>query len=191
MFHVKTIQQSRFPAIKKAVTNRVLQELVKLAEATRIISRKFGSISAAVLRRLYRVSRTVMPCLAWRRFATSTHRKRRGLKDYVAGLQTTRRRSIIFSRGSVASVGQSAAEGSGQEESRFAVAGPGRCFLGPTGWLDGKPFKSVTQARPDSKPFLEGATGRAAAEPLTRPVFARFTHYETSSGRVGRGCPRL
>jgi len=44
----ETIQQSPVfhGAIKKAVTNRVLQELVNLPKATRINSRKFGSISA-------------------------------------------------------------------------------------------------------------------------------------------------
>jgi molecular chaperone HtpG len=87
----ETIQESpAFASLKKAVTNRVLQELTKLAESDKEKFAKIWEHFGSVMKEgLYEDPEKRDALFGLARFATSTHPEGgRGLKDYVDGLQT-------------------------------------------------------------------------------------------------------
>ncbi len=87
----ETIQESpAFASIKKSVTNRVLQELTKLAESDKEKFAKIWEHFGSVLKEgLYEDPEKRDALFGLARFATSTHPEGgRGLKDYVESLQT-------------------------------------------------------------------------------------------------------
>jgi molecular chaperone HtpG len=87
----ETIQESpAFASIKKAVTNRVLQDLTKLAESDKEKFAKIWEHFGSVLKEgLYEDPEKRDALFDLARFATSTHPEGgRSLKDYVESLQT-------------------------------------------------------------------------------------------------------
>jgi molecular chaperone HtpG len=172
----ETIQESPvFAAIKKAVTNRVLQELVKLAESDK---EKFATVwdhFGAVLKEgLYEDPERRDALFDLARFATSASPEGgRGLKDYIADLRPNQT-AIYYHLGEdlVRLAASPQLEG-------FRARGIEVLLLPDhvdAFWtatavgFDGKPFKSVTQGAADIKsiPLKENPDeGAAAAEPPT------------------------
>jgi len=168
----ETIQESPvFAAIKKAVTNRLLQELTKLAETDKEKFAKVWEHFGSVLKEgLYEdpERRDVLFGLA--RFATSAHPGGgRSLKDYVAELQANQT-AIYYLLGE----GLDRLSASPQLEG-FRVRGievlllsdPVDAFwVATAAGFDGKPFKSVTQGAADIKSIPLKETAKAdEAEP--------------------------
>jgi molecular chaperone HtpG len=169
----ETIQQSPvFTAIKKAVTNRVLQELVKLAESDKDKFAKVWEHFGAVLKEgLYEDPERRDALFGMARFATSTSPEGgRGLKDYVAGLQTNQT-AIYYLLGEDLSRLSASPQLEGFRARGIEVLllpDPVDAFWVATAvGFDGKPFKSVTQGAADIKTIpLKEQPDAAAAEPL-------------------------
>ena len=168
----ETIQQSPvFTAIKKAVTNRVLQELVKLAESDKDKFAKVWEYFGAVLKEgLYEDPERRDALFGMARFATSTSPEGgRGLKDYVAGLQTNQT-AIYYLLGEDLSRLSASPQLEGFRARGIEVLllpDPVDAFWVATAvGFDGKPFKSVTQGAADIKTIpLKEQPDAAAAEP--------------------------
>jgi molecular chaperone HtpG len=168
----ETIQQSPvFTAIKKAVTNRVLQELVKLAESDKDKFAKVWEHFGAVLKEgLYEDPERRDALFGMARFATSTSPEGgRGLKDYVAGLQTNQT-AIYYLLGedlSRLSVSPQIEGFRARGIEVLLLPDPVDAFWVATAvGFDGKPFKSVTQGAADIKSIpLKEQPDAAAAEP--------------------------
>ena len=168
----ETIQQSPvFTAIKKAVTNRVLQELVKLAESDKDKFAKVWEHFGAVLKEgLYEDPERRDALFGMARFATSTSPEGgRGLKDYVAGLQTNQT-AIYYLLGEDLSRLSASPQLEGFRARGIEVLllpDPVDAFWVATAvGFDGKPFKSVTQGAADIKSIpLKEQPDAAAAEP--------------------------
>ena len=168
----ETIQQSPvFTAIKKAVTNCVLQELVKLAESDKDKFAKVWEHFGAVLKEgLYEDPERRDALFGMARFATSTSPEGgRGLKDYVAGLQTNQT-AIYYLLGEDLSRLSASPQLEGfraREIEVLLLPDPVDAFWVATAvGFDGKPFKSVTQGAADIKSIpLKEQPDAAAAEP--------------------------
>jgi molecular chaperone HtpG len=168
------IQESPvFAAIKKAVTNRVLQELVKLAENDKEKFAKVWEHFGAVLKEgLYEDPERRDALFDLARFATSTSPEGgRTLKEYIAGLQPNQTAIYYL-------LGEDLARLAASPQLEGFTAGGIEVLLLPDHvdafWtttavgFDGKPFKSVTQGAADIKsiPLKENPDeGVAAAEP--------------------------
>ncbi len=168
------IQESPvFAAIKKAVTNRVLQELVKLAENDKEKFAKVWEHFGAVLKEgLYEDPERRDALFDLARFATSTSPEGgRTLKEYIAGLQPNQTAIYYL-------LGEDLARLAASPQLEGFTARGIEVLLLPDHvdafWtttavgFDGKPFKSVTQGAADIKsiPLRESPDeGAAAAEP--------------------------
>jgi molecular chaperone HtpG len=168
----ETIQQSPvLAAIKKAVTNRVLQELVKLAESDKEKFAKVWDHFGAVLKEgLYEDPERRDALFGLARFATSTFPEDgRGLKDYVADLQQNQT-AIYYLLGEDLTRLSASPQLEGFRARGIEVLllpDPVDAFWAATAvGFDGKPFKSVTQGAADIKSIpLKEQPAAAAAEP--------------------------
>ncbi|WP_034993579.1 molecular chaperone HtpG [Beijerinckia mobilis] len=165
------IQESPvFAAIKKGVTNRILQELTKLSEnepekfAT--IWEHFGSV---IKEGLYEDAERRDGLFKIARFATSTHTDGgRALKDYAANLRENQT-AIYYLLGDDLKRLAASPQLEGFRKRGIEVlllADHIDAFWVSTAvGFDGKPFKSVTQGAADIKnvPLAEGEEDRSAA----------------------------
>ncbi|MBO0733417.1 MAG: molecular chaperone HtpG [Methylocapsa sp.] len=166
----ETIQESPvFAAIKKAVTNRLLQELTKLAETDKEKFAKVWDHFGSVLKEgLYEDPEKRDALFALARFATSSHPAGgRSLKDYVAELRPNQT-AIYYLLGEDLDRLRASPQLEG-----FAARGievlllpdPVDAFwVATSAGFEGKPFKSVTQGAADltAVPLEEPAkTGEA------------------------------
>jgi molecular chaperone HtpG len=168
----ETIQESPvFAAIKKAVTNRVLQELVKLAENDKEKFAKVWEHFGAVLKEgLYESPEKRDDLFGLARFATSISPEGgRGLKEYVEDLQTNQT-AIYYLLGEDLSRLAASPQLEGFRARGIEVLllpDPVDAFWVSTAvGFDGKPFKSVTQGAADIKSIpLKEQADAAADEP--------------------------
>jgi molecular chaperone HtpG len=168
------IQESPvFAAIKKAVTNRVLQELVKLAENDKEKFAKVWEHFGAVLKEgLYEDPERRDALFDLARFATSTSPEGgRTLKEYIAGLQPNQTAIYYLLGEDLARLAASPQLEGFKARGIDVLLLPDHvdAFWTTTAvGFDGKPFKSVTQGAADIKsiPLKESPDeGTAAAEP--------------------------
>ncbi len=159
------IQESPlFGAIKKGVTNRVLQELTKLAETDQTAFDKVWEHFGGVLKEgLYEDPERRDALFKLMRFATSSHADgKRTLAEYVAGLKENQT-AIYYLLGDdlkrlAASPQLEGFRARGIEV--LLLPDPVDAFwVGTATGFDGKPFKSVSQGVADIKaiPLKEGA----------------------------------
>ncbi len=153
----ETIQESPvFAAIKKAVTNRVLQELVKLAENDKEKFAKVWEHFGAVLKEgLYEDPERRDALFGLARFATSASPEGgRGLKEYVGGLQPNQT-AIYYLLGEDLARLSASPQIEGFRARGIEVLllpDPVDAFWVATAvGFEGKPFKSVTQGAADIK----------------------------------------
>ncbi len=167
----ETIQQSpAFASIKKAVTNRVLHELAKLAESDKEKFAKIWEHFGSVLKEgLYEDPEKRDALFGLARFATSTHPEGgRRLKDYVESLQPNQT-AIYYLLGEELGHLSASPQLEGFRARGIEVLllpDPVDAFWVATAvGFDGKQFKSVTQGAADirSIPLKEkpeaGASG--------------------------------
>jgi molecular chaperone HtpG len=168
----ETIQESPvFAAIKKAVTNRVLQELVKLAENEKDkFSKVWNNFGAVLKEGLYEDPERRDALFGLTRFVTSTHPEGgRGLKDYLGDLQPNQT-AIYYLLGEDLSRLSASPQLEGFRARGIEVLllpDPVDAFWVATAvGFDGKPFKSVTQGAADIKSIpLKEKPEEGAAEP--------------------------
>ncbi|HUI22541.1 MAG TPA: molecular chaperone HtpG [Methylocella sp.] len=153
----ETIQQSPvFAAVKKAVTNRLLQELVKLAENDKEKFAKVWNDFSAVLKEgLYEDPERRDALFDLARFATSAHPEGgRRLKDYLADLQPNQT-AIYYLLGEDLPRLSASPQIEGFRARGIEVLllpDPVDAFWVATAvGFEGKPFKSVTQGAADIK----------------------------------------
>jgi molecular chaperone HtpG len=151
----ETIQESPvFASIKKAVTNRVLQELTKLAESDKEKFAKIWEHFGSVLKEgLYEDPEKRGALFGLARFATSAHPGGgRSLKDYVESLQTNQT-AIYYLLGENLDHLSASPQLEGFRARGIEVLllpDPVDAFWVATAvGFDGKPFKSVTQGAAD------------------------------------------
>lgn len=166
------IQQSPiFAAIKKGVTNRVVQDLTKLAESDAESFAKIWENFGAVLKEgLYEDYERRDALLKLARFASSTHPDGgRTLADYVAGLRPNQTAVYYLLGDDLKRLGSS------PQLEGFAARGievlllsdaVDAFWVSTSAGYDGKPFKSVTQGAADIKlvPLKDGASEPAGSE---------------------------
>lgn len=164
----ETIQESPvFAAIKKAVTNRILQELTKLAENdTEKFAKIWGHFGSVLKEGLYEDPERRDALFGLARFATSTHPDGgRSLKDYVAGLQSNQT-AIYYLLGEDLGRLTESPQLEGFRARGIEVLllpDPVDAFWVATAvGFEGKPFKSVTQGAADIKsvPLKESLDGK-------------------------------
>jgi molecular chaperone HtpG len=169
----ETIQESPvFAALKKAVTNRLLQELTKLAENDKEKFAKVWDHFGSVLKEgLYEDPERRDALLGLARFATSAHPDGgRSLKDYVAALQSNQT-AIYYLLGEDLDRLSASPQLEGFRARGIEVLllpDPVDAFwVATSAGFDGKPFKSVTQGAADitSVPLKEEKAPAGAAEP--------------------------
>jgi molecular chaperone HtpG len=160
------IQQSAvLSAIKKGVTNRIVQELAKFAENDKDgFDKVWDNFGGVIKEGLYEDPERRDSIYKIARFASSTHPDgKRTLADYVAGLKENQT-SIYYMLGEDLKRLQASPQLEG-----FAARGievlllpdPIDAFwVGSAAGYDGKPFKSISQGAPDIKdiPLAEGKT---------------------------------
>jgi molecular chaperone HtpG len=160
------IQESPiFGAIKKGITNRVLQELTKLAETDTAAFETVWEHFGGVLKEgLYEDPERRDALFKFARFATSTHPDgKRTLQDYVSNLRENQTAIYYLLGDDLKRLGVS------PQIEGFRARGievlllpdPVDAFwVGTAVGFDGKPFKSVTQGVADIKvvPLKEGTT---------------------------------
>ncbi|HTV34150.1 MAG TPA: molecular chaperone HtpG, partial [Methylocella sp.] len=151
------IQESAgFAAIKKAATNRLLQELTKLSENDKEKYAKVWSDFGQVLKEgLYEDPERRDALFGLVRFSTSRHPEGvRNLKEYVADLQTNQT-SIFYLLGEDLTQLKASPQLEGFQARGIEVLllpDPVDAFWTMTAvGFDGKPFKSVTQGAADLK----------------------------------------
>jgi molecular chaperone HtpG len=187
----ETIQESPiFAAIKKAVTNRILQELAKLADSDKEKFSKIWDHFGGVLKEgLYEDPERRDALFALARFATSLHPEGdRSLKDYVTDLQPNQT-AIYYLLG--------------EDRARLAVSpqlegftargievlllpDPVDAFWVATAvGFEGKPFKSVTQGAADIKPIPLKETPKDAAADPEPPAASLATLYAFMKQTLG------
>jgi molecular chaperone HtpG len=184
-----------FGAIGKAVTNRILQEITKLAEKE---PEKFANLwenFGAVLKEgLYEDPERRDQLFEIARFATSTEPEgKRTLKDYVAALRPNQT-AIYYLTGEDAKRLASSPQLEGFRARGLEVlllSDPVDTFWVSTAiGYDGKPFKSVTQGAADisSIPLAEGevapASGDVKAEVATLLALMKQTIGEVEDVRA-------
>ncbi|MGH6848345.1 MAG: molecular chaperone HtpG, partial [Methylocella sp.] len=199
----ETIQESPvFASIKKAVTNRVLQELTKVAETdTEKFAKIWGNFGSVLKEGLYEDPEKRDALFGLARFATSAHPAGgRSLKDYMEGLQPNQTAIYYL-------LGEDLAQLSASPQLEgFRARGievlllpdPVDAFWVATAvGFEGKPFKSVTQGAADinSVPLKEKLDGGAAEEAppaaglatlyaLIRQVLGEAVEAVRASGRL-------
>jgi molecular chaperone HtpG len=187
----ETIQESPvFAAIKKAVTNRILQELSKLAENEKEKFTKVWDHFGSVLKEgIYEDPERRDALFAMAHFATSTHPEGgRRLKDYVAGLQTNQTAIYYL-------VGEDLTRLSASPQLEGFRARGVEVLLLPDPvdafWVatavgfDGKPFKSITQGAADIKsiPLKETPdAGVDGTEPAAASLAALYAFIKQTLG---------
>jgi molecular chaperone HtpG len=170
-----------FTAIRKGVTNRILQELTKTAETDAEAYGKIWENFGPVLKEgLYEDPERRDQLFKLARFSTTTHPEGgRSLADYVAGLKENQT-SIFYLTGEDAK-----RMGSSPQLEGFKARGVEVLLLGDpvdAFWVstavgfDGKPFKSVTQGGADLKaiPLAEGAKEESAETTADVAVLLAF-----------------
>jgi molecular chaperone HtpG len=166
-----------FAAIKRGVTNRILQELGKLADTD---AEKFTKIwenfGAVIKEGLYEDPERRDQLFKIARFAGSLHvNEKKSLGDYVAALRPNQT-AIYYLTGDDAKRMASSPQLEG-----FAARGVNVLLLSDpvdSFWVstaagfDGKPFKSITQGAADIKsiPLLEGRTDTASPDSVSADV---------------------
>lgn len=157
-----------FATIKKAVANRLVQELVKLSETD---AEKFNAIwdnfGAVIKEGLYEDPERRDQLFKLARFATSTHPDaKRSLADYVKDLKTNQTAIFYVTGDDVKQLS------SGPQLEGFRARGievlllsdPVDAFWVTTALgFDGKPFKSITQGAADLKniALLDGSEAKS------------------------------
>ena len=174
-----------FSAIRRGVTNRILQELTKTAENDPEAFAKIWENFGAVLKEgLYEDPERRDQLFKLARFATTTHPEGgRSLADYAAGLKENQT-SIFYLTGDDARRMGSSPQLEGFRARGVEVlllADPVDAFWVSTAvGFDGKPFKSVTQGGADLKtiPLNEGVdepSTETTAEVATLLAFMKTT----------------
>lgn len=183
-------QSSVFAAIKKGVTNRIVQELTKLAEndkeAFDKVWENFGSV---IKEGLYEDPERRDAIYKIARFASSTHPDgKRTLADYVAGLKENQT-SIYYMLGEDLKRLQASPQLEGFSARGIEVLllpDPIDAFwIGSAAGYEGKPFKSISQGASDIKdiPLGEGKTAPSAeTTPQQASLFALMK--QTLDGEV-------
>ena len=181
------IQQSPvFAAIKRGVTNRIVQELGKLAESDKAAFNKIWENFGSVIKEgLYEDPERRDPLFKFARFSTSNDPElKKTLGEYVANLRPNQT-AIYYLTGD----DQKRMSASPQLEGFRArgidvllLSDPVDAFWVSTAvGFDGKPFKSITQGAADIKsiPVAEGneapKTSGASAEVATLLAFMKQT----------------
>ena len=179
----ETIQESPvFAAIKKAVTNRLLQELTKLSETDREKFAKIWDHFGSVLKEgLYEDPEKRDAIFGLARFATSAHQGGgRSLKDYVAELQTNQT-AIYYLLGEdldrlAVSPQLEGFQARGIEV--LLLPDPVDAFwVATAAGFDGKPFKSITQGTADIKSVPLKEKAKADAAEAEQPAATLATLY--------------
>ena len=176
------IQQSAvFAAIRKGVTNRMVQELTKLAESEPERYAKIWENFGAVLKEgLYEDPERRDALFKLARFATTTHPAGdRTLADYVAGLRENQT-AIYYLTGEDAKRLAASPQLEGfraRDVEVLLLADPVDAFwVSSAVGYDGKPFKSVSQGAADIKAIAlkEGAAAPAETSPEVATLIAFF-----------------
>jgi molecular chaperone HtpG len=176
------IQESPiFGAIKKGVTNRILQELTKLAETDAAAFDKIWSQFGSVIKEgLYEDPERRDALFKFARFATSSHPEgNRTLQNYVADLRENQTAIYYLLGDDLKRLGVS------PQIEGFRARGievlllpdPVDAFwVGTAVGFDGKPFKSVSQGVADIKlvPLKEGTTPPPEAEATSASLATLF-----------------
>ncbi len=151
------IQESAiFAAIKKGVTNRIVQELAKFAENDRQAYETVWENFGGVLKEgLYEDPERRDTIYKLARFASSTHPDgKRTLAEYVAGLKTNQT-AIYYALGEDLKRLQASPQLEGFKARGIEVLllpDPIDAFwVGSAAGFDGKPFKSISQGAADIK----------------------------------------
>ena len=179
----ETIQESpAFASIKKAVANRVLLELTKLAESHKEkFAKIWGHFGSVLKEGLYEDPEKRDALFGLARFATSTHPDDgRRLKDYVESLQTNQT-AIYYLLGEDLAHLSASPQLEGFRARGIEVLllpDPVDAFwVATTVGFDGKPFKSVTQGAADIKSIPLKEKPEAGAAAAESPVAGLATLY--------------
>ena len=184
------IQQSAvFVAIRKGVTNRVVQELTKLAESEPERFAKIWELFGAVLKEgLYEDPERRDALFKLVRFATTAHPEGgRTLADYVASLRENQT-AIYYLTGEDAKRLAASPQLEGfraRDVEVLLLADPVDAFwVSSAVGYDGKPFKSVSQGAADIKAIAlkDGASAPAEASPAVATLIAFFK--QTLAGEI-------
>ena len=177
------IQESAvFAAIRKGVTNRVVQELTKLAEAEpEKFAKVWENFGGVIKEGLYEDPERRDALFKMARFASSAHPEGgRTLADYVGALKENQT-AIFYLTGDDAKRLAASPQLEGFRARGVEVlllADPVDAFwVSTAAGYEGKPFKSVTQGAADIKaiPLVEGAKPQAAETPAAvATLFAFF-----------------
>jgi molecular chaperone HtpG len=179
------IQQSAvFAAIRKGVTNRVVQELTKLAESeAETFAKVWEHFGAVIKEGLYEDPERRDALFKMARFTTSTHPAGdRALADYVKALRENQT-AIYYLTGDDAKRLAASPQLEGfraRDIEVLLLADPVDAFwIGSAAGYEGKPFKSVSQGVADIKAIAlkEGASPptEASAEVATLLAFVKQT----------------
>ncbi len=187
-----------FAAIKKGVTNRVVQELGKLAESDPEKYAKVWEHFGAVIKEgLYEDPERRDGLFKIARFASTTHPDGgRTLADYVKSLRENQT-AIYYLTGDDAKRLASSPQLEGFRARGVEVlllSDPVDAFwVSTSAGYDGKPFKSVSQGAADIKSiaFVEGAKPPAEASSEVATLFAFFKQTLEKEVAEVRGSDRL
>lgn len=179
----ETIQESPiFAAIKKAVANRILQELTKLAENDKDKFAKVWDNFGSVLKEgLYEDPEKRDAIFELVRFATTVHPAGgRSLKDYAASLRPNQT-AIFYLLGEDLDRLAASPHLEGFRERGIEVLflpDPVDAFwVATAAGFDGKPFKSVTQGTADIKSVPLKETAKEHAPETEQPAATLATLY--------------
>ena len=190
------IQESAvFTAIRKGVTNRVVQELTKLAESD---AEKFAKVwenfGAVIKEGLYEDPERRDALYKFARFVSTKHPDGdRTLADYVKDLRENQT-AIYYLTGDDAKRLAASPQLEGFRARGVEVlllADPVDAFwVSTAAGFDGKPFKSISQGAADIKsiPLVEGATRAGRGQRRSRDADRLF---QTDAGGRDRRCARL
>jgi molecular chaperone HtpG len=193
------IQQSAvFAAIRKGVTNRMVQELTKLAESEPERYAKIWEHFGAVLKEgLYEDPERRDALFKLARFATTTHPAGdRSLADYVAGLRENQT-AIYYLTGEDAKRLAASPQLEGfraRDVEVLLLADPVDAFwVSSAVGFEGKPFKSVSQGIADIKAIAlkDGASPSAEASPQVATLIAFFKQTLENEIAEARASDRL
>jgi len=192
------IQQSAvFVAIRKGVTNRMVQELTKLAEGEPERYAKIWESFGAVLKEgLYEDPERRDALFKLARFATTTNPAGdRALADYVAGLRENQT-AIYYLTGEDAKRLAASPQLEGfraRDVEVLLLADPVDAFwVSSAVGYEGKPFKSVSQGAADIKAIaLKDGAAAAEASPEVATLIAFFKQTLDSEIAEARASDRL
>jgi molecular chaperone HtpG len=192
------IQQSAvFVAIRKGVTNRMVQELTKLAEGEPERYAKIWESFGAVLKEgLYEDPERRDALFKLARFATTTNPAGdRTLADYVAGLRENQT-AIYYLTGEDAKRLAASPQLEGfraRDVEVLLLADPVDAFwVSSAVGYEGKPFKSVSQGAADIKAIaLKDGAAAAEASPEVATLIAFFKQTLDSEIAEARASDRL